>query len=352
MANWLISREALKRAGDINGASKDAILDRVIEAVSQEIERATHRYFIPRTETRLYRWPPGQTGRSYILWLDQDLLSLTTLKTKAQDSSPTTIVAADYFLEPANFGPPYDRIEIDLSSDSAFEAGDTPQRSISVLGSWGFSNTTKAAGTVSSGLASDAAAVSMVCSDGSLIDVGDTLLIGTEQIFVSARANAQVGSQTISSALTADRSEVTVGVGDGTLFKAGEVILIDSERMYIESITSNNLTVIRAYDGSLLAAHTNATAVHAFRTLTIVRGVNGTTAAVHADAVAITKYTPPLAIQQLALREAIAMYQQQSSGEARVIGTGEGQTEFSGKDLSRYRKEVMAEYRRTRMGVI
>src|SRR3990167_8765955 len=351
MPNWYASREAIKRAGNIWGASQHPQIDRIAEAVARQIDRATRRRFIPITQTRYYRWSQPN-GRSSVLLLDADLLAVTTLQTKAQNTAPTTIAATDYFLEPANFQPPYDRIEIDLSSSAAFEAGDTSQRSISVAGRWGYSEDTATAGTVASGLASSATATSMVGSNGSLVDVGDTLLIESEQLFVSERANAQGATQLLNGALTASQAEVAVTVDTGTLFFAGEMILVDSERMFIESISGNVLTVIRAYDGSVLAAHDNDTAVHAFRTYTVVRGVNGTTAATHADTTAATKYVPPQDIRRLAIAEALAGYQQERSGYGRTIGTGEAQVEFTGKALDALRLSVRDNYQRLRIATV
>ena len=352
MANFYTGRRALKRAASINGVDRDAIIDRIIEAASRRIDRATRRFFIPRTETRLFRWPPEQHSRGYILWLDQDLISVTTLQTKAQDSSPTTISSSDYFTEPNNTGPPYNRIEIDLSSDAALEAGDTPQRSISVAGSWGFANDTRSAGTVASGLDSDATATSFVASDSSLLDVGDTMLVESEQIFISNVASAARGSILINDTLTADVSDVTVTVDGSHGLVAGEVILIDSERMFIESISTNDLTVVRAYDGSVLATHSDDTAVHVFRTYTIERGVNGTTAATHADATAISVYEPPFDITQLCLADAIAAYHQEAAGWGRQVGAGEGATQPETGSLNRLRKDTIARYQRVRSAAI
>lgn len=351
MPSLYATREQVKRAGNIWGSDKDAIIDRLLESASRRIDAATRRFFIPKTETRLYRWPPSWPYRSGFLWLDQDLLAVTTLQAKAQNSTPTTIAAADYFLEPAN-QKPYHRIEIDISSSSVFESGDTPQRSISVAGRWGYSEDTKAAGTVSSGLATGTTATSFVCSDGSLIDVGDSLLIESEQIFVSKRANAQVGSQTTSAALASDKSVVAVGVGDGTLFFAGGMILIDSERMLIESISSNTLTCVRAYDGSVLASHSITTAVHAFRTMTITRAVNGTTAATHANATAVSKYVPPMDVQEACVAMALAGYAQEQAHWGRSVGGGEGSFEMNGRSLKGLVEELAQSYKRVRVGAI
>lgn len=351
MSNWLCSLEAVKRTGNINGADKDAQVGRAIEAASRLIEKETRRYFIPRTETRYYRWPPKQSGRSYVLWLDQDLLSVTTLQTKSQDASPETISASDYFLEPANAGR-YNSIEIDLSSNAAFEAGDTTQRSISVNGSWGYSNDTRSAGTVASGLASSSSATTLVCSDESLIGVGNTLLIESEQVFVTAKSAVALDSIQTDGALTADMSNVTVGVDAGHGLKASEVIQVDSEKMFIESITGNNLTVIRAYDGSVLAAHNDNSDVYTFRSLTIERGKNGTTAVTHDDDTAISVYEPAWEISEHCLAEALARVAQNQAMWGRTVGTGEGAVEFRSGDLAKRRKEVIDYYQRTRSGVV
>ena len=353
MANWLCTREQVKNAGKIRGASYDAQIDRIIDAVAKRIERHTRRYFVPLTETRLYRWPrlkPG--GLSYVLRLDQDLLSLTTFQTKAQDASPTTIASTDYFLEPVN-QTPYDRVEIDLSSTAAFESGATPQRSISLLGSWGYSNATKTGGTVSSGLASDAAAVSMVCSDASLIGVGLTLLIQSEQIFVSERTFAALASILVDDAgITADMADVTITVDTGHGIVKGEVIRLDSEEMLVEGTSATTLTVQRAYNGTVLATHANDTAVHINRTLTIVRGVNGTTAAVHANATAISIYDLPADIVNLAVAESLSIFHQEGSGWGRSVGMGEGAVELNQRQLAQLWKEITGSYQRFLMEAV
>ncbi len=351
MASWYCSREQVKFAASINGATEDTRIDRIIEAVSRRLERTTRRIFIPKTQTRLYRWPQ-RDGRGYILYLDFDLISVSTLQTKAQDTSPTTISSSDYFLEPVNYGPPYDRIEIDLSSSAAFESGDTPQRSISVAGSWGYSDDTVTGGIVSSGLSSSSSAVSMVCSNAALIDVGDTLLIESEQIFVSDRTFAARGSILLDDTLTADPADVTVTVDGSHGIVAREVIKIDSEEMFVSSVSTNDLTVIRQYNGSVLAAHSNDAAISINRTLTIERGINGTTAATHADATAINVYEPTFDVVNLCVAESIAMFHQETAGWGRSVGAGDGATEFQGASLAQLRKAVQDYYRPLRLAAV
>lgn len=354
MANTYATREQVKRAALISGDERDAVIDRVLAAASRRIEQETRRWFYPKIETRLYRWPRPEPGLAYRLWLDADLIAVTTLKTKAQDTTPTTIAAADYFVEPANHGPPYTHIEIDQSSTAAFEAGDTPQRSISVLGRWGYGEDTETAGTVSSGLATDATATSMVISDASKIGVGDHLLIESEQVFVSGRSFAALGAILLNMVgnLAADKAVITVTVDATHGIVAGEVIRIDSEQMYVEAVNGNDLIVTRSYNATVLTSHNDNTAIHINRTLTIGRAVNGTTAATHANATAISRYVVPEDINGWCIAEALAAYHQEQAGWGREIGTGEGARELSGRALGDLRASMRETYRRLRMAAV
>ena len=358
MANWYISRERFKSAASISGGQFNDAVDRVIEASSRDIDRWTRRHFIPKTQTRLYRYPQRRSGLATVLWVDQDLLSVSTLQTQAQNTSPTTISASDYFLEPANPEPDgnsrYNRIEIDESSTAAFEAGDTPQRSISVAGSWGWSNATQSAGSVDDSGGISSSDTTLIVSDASVCDVGDTLLIDSEQIFVSGRDFAASGSILLNmgSNLAATNATTTVTIDGSHGIVAGEVIRIDSEQMYVISVSTNDLTVVRAFDGSVLASHNDAAAIHVNRTLTIQRGMNGTTAASHSDSATITRYRPDADIARWALAEALATWHQEHSGWGRSIGTGDAATELTGRELTQLRQSMVGYYRRAREGVI
>lgn len=356
MGDWYTTREAVKSAAGIQGITRDPVIDREIEAASRRIDRWTRRRYIPETTTRLYRWPSPR-GRGTILWLDADLLSISTLQSQAQDTSPTTISATDFFLEPTN-SDPKNRIEIDLSSSAVFASGDTPQRSISVAGSWGYGADTKSVGTVASGLASSASDTSMVCSNGSVatgIGVGDTLLVESEQIFVVEKTAAALDSILVNDGTgpLADLTDQTIVVDGGTHgINNGEVVRIDDEEMYMISSTTTVLTVIRAYNGTTLAAHANDTAIHIYRTLTIERGANGTTAATHANSTAITKYEPPFDIQEWCIAEAVSVFHQEMSGWTRSVGAGDGAREVTGREISDIRRNNIDLYQRAREGAI
>ena len=340
---WYASREAFKAAAGIGGASLDALIDQYLEAASEDIEQLLGLSFIPVTQTRYYPWPQ-RLGGSYILRIPQgDLIAVTALQAKALDASPTTIAAADYFLEPVNAGPPYNRIEIDLSSSAAFESGDTSQRSILVTGRWGYREDTKAAGALAE--ADDGSETALDVTDASLIGVGDTILIGSEAMFVSAKSALTTGT-TLNDTLTADLDDVTVTLANGAAVLVGEVLLLDSEKVLVEAITGNNLTVKRAYDGSTLAAHSTGITVYAYRTLTVVRAVNGTSAASHASAAAIVKYAPPANIAELCYSKAVAHMKQGESGWTGQISGGEGAINVRMVDLYFLERRVIEEFSR------
>ena len=311
------TRERVKRALKLSGSDRDSVIDAAIATATDEIEELTNRKFIPRTETHAFSWPQRDHRGHYLLYLDDDLLTLTAL-TK-DGATQTVIPVSDVFLEPGDLGPPYYLLELDRSTSVFFSAGNTPQRAIRATGQWGFSNDTAAAGLTAEAL--DNSETDLNISDASLVDVGDTILVETEAMQVTERALLDTAAD-LNGALTADVSEVTVTVDDATKVLAGEVIQVDSEKMLVESISGNDLSVLRSFDGSTLAAHNNSTSVFASRTLTVVRGANGTTVATHDTAKAITKYVVPGSISGLCLALATAYYEQGQIGWTGAFGGG------------------------------
>src|SRR3989304_2273664 len=122
MGNLYASREQLKRAGDIKGPDQDAQVDRHIEAASRHIDRVLglrEGVFIPKTQTRNFEWPQDaavedRPRNGYTVSLDEHLISISSV-TRDGDTA-TAVPTADVFLEPANEGPPYTRLELDRSS--------------------------------------------------------------------------------------------------------------------------------------------------------------------------------------------------------------------------------------------
>jgi hypothetical protein len=342
MGVWYATREDVMRALDSKETARNAAqIDRALESASRGIEMLCHRKQIaPTVTTKYFSYPGPQYARPWRLWLDgNSLISVTTLT-----SGGVTISASDYFLEPNEYGPPYDRLEIDLDSSAAFSSGDTHQRAITVTGLWGYTNDETSVGALTAAVASTSTtSVSVNAAAAARLGVGSVLSIDSERMLVTGRSMADTGQNLGGAGLTAQANSVTVAVSDGTAFAVDEILLIESERMLVVDIAGNNLTVKRAWDGSVLAAHAAGVDIYAPRTLSVQRGALGTTAATHTDATAVNRWDPPGLIRDLAIAEAVARLTNEQAGYSRTRKTGDGGTAERAKaaqDLPDLRAQV------------
>src|SRR3990167_8242353 len=77
-------------------AADDGVIVDLLEAASRYLDNQTRRQFYPTIETRLYDVPADRE-----LWLDADLLSLTTLT-----NGDASVITSNYSLL-SNNNPPY-----------------------------------------------------------------------------------------------------------------------------------------------------------------------------------------------------------------------------------------------------
>lgn len=325
------TRESVQDAFDVREAAhRSTQIDDAIASASDDIDGWLKRHkhgLAPRTATRYFRWPAQDYSPAWKLWLDEnDLVSVTTLT-----SGGTVITSGDYFLEPVNSGPPYTYIEIDLDSSASFTNSGTSQRAIEIVGTWGINDDQKAAGALESAIASTSTTtVDVTRSD--IVGVGSVLKVDSERMLVTGKAALDSG-QNLGSNMDALNSDRTVDVADGTLFFTGEQILIGTERMRITDITGNNLSVVRAYDGSVLAAHSSADDVYVYRRLTVERGALGSTAATHLDATPVTVWDVPDLVAQLCKATAISNLEQEFSAYAARVYSDEAERDSSGTEV-------------------
>lgn len=85
-----------------------------------------------------------------------------------------------------------------------------------------------------------------------------------------------------------DNSTTTMGVTDGSIFDVGDVVQVESEYMLVTAISSNNLTVSRAYAGTSAASHADALPVYLVSNTRTGAEVNVTS--VSRIPVAVTQY--------------------------------------------------------------
>src|SRR5258705_102025 len=276
---FYVTREEVMDAFDTREAAyRSAQIDSAIGSASDDIDGWLNRHkhgLVPRIATRYFDFPDRGYSQAWRLWLDEnEIVSVTSLT-----AGSVLLTPSQYFLEPVNSGPPYTYIEVNLSTTAGFGNNNTWQRAIAVAGVWGINNDQEAAGTLNGAV--NSAVTSLNVSDASLVGVGSVLTVDSEQMNVTGRSPLTTGVN-LGTALTAQKNNTTIaGISVG--YSVGEILLIDSERMRIVDNNGTNLTVIRAYDGSVLAAHNIGATLFAFRTLTVERGAQGTTAASHSS---------------------------------------------------------------------
>jgi hypothetical protein len=336
MGIWYATREDVMSATDNKTSARmTADIDRDLESASRLVESLTHRVFYPWTGTRYFDYPGDQLSRAYRIWFGQfDLLSVTSIT----NGDASTVTVGNVFLNPQD-GPPYTSVEVNLATTSAFAAGSTWQRAVAVTGVWGYSNDQTPAGTLAEDV--DGTETGIDVSDSSLVGVGSLITVGSERMAVTGKSQLTTGT-TLAGDLTASAANVAVTVASGAAVNVGERIRIDSETMQVVDKASNTLTVQRAVDGSVLAAHTTGATVYAPRTLTVVRGSAGTTAGTAANGAAITVWNPPGPVRELTV--ALALTAQQN----RATGYGKADTNAT----SHLERQVVALYGRLRKAAV
>ncbi|MGW0587457.1 hypothetical protein [Streptosporangium sp. NPDC002607] len=338
MSIWYCTREDVKRALDVaETARTNRQVDRAIEAATDAIEGRLHRRFYPWTGTRTFDWPNAQGARPWRLWLDQhEVVSVSELF-----AGGTAIAPGDYLLRP-DAGPPYTHVELNLASTAAFGGGSSHQRNIAITGIF-YSDDSGPAGALAEAL--DASETTVDVTDSAAVGVGDIIRVSSERMIVTGRGLLDTG-QNLGANLGASAAAVMVAVTTGSAYAVDEVLLVDAERMLIVDIAGNNLIVKRAWDGSVLAAHTAGADIYAARTLTVERGALGTTAATHESAAAITRHLVPGLVRDLAIALALTQLLQEQAGYARVAGAGENQREASGRGLRQLWDDATTAYGR------
>lgn len=346
------SREDVKRAASsLSTAYDDTRLDRALAAATRTVESDLHQIFYPLHTTRYFRWPSSSPTRPWKLWLGpSEVISVDSITV---NNGADTLSVNDYFLEPSESGPPYDSIEIDLSSAAVFSSSTTPQRAIAVTGTFsGDPGTDDAAGLLSAGV--NASVTAWTTSDGSKLGVGSWVLCGTEYVIVTAIAMTTTSTTLGGSGLASSAAAVTLTVADGTVYHPGEILLIGAERLLVQGTTATTVIVKRAFDGTVLAAHNSGDTIYALRALTVQRGSFGSTAASHSTNDPLYVHRPPGLIQEYTI--ALAQVQVGAGLSGYATSTRGGESANTGRggssELSDLAERVRSAYGRLRVGAV
>lgn len=349
MLPWYVTRERVKAVLDIaETARRNSQVDDAIESASRNAEGLLNRTFYPRVGVEYFDWPPSSrgAGRAWKLYLDEREIAATAAADGVSvtvNNGATALTAGQFFLRP-NQGSPFTRLEVNLGSAGVFSSGSTHQRAIAITvahpAAWmGQPLDDRPAGALAEAL--DASETGVDVTDSSAIGTGTILLCGSERMIVTRRSLLTTG-QTLQAPLSSDEASQTLSVTTGTAFAVDELLTVDSERMRVDDIAGNTLIVTRALDGSALAAHTSGTTIYAPRTLTVERGALGSTAAAHDTATALYRHVPLGPVAAVTTAYALNQLLQQSSGYARVAGSGDNQKEFTGRGIRALEDDAVA----------
>lgn len=344
------TRERFSRAADVTSPAwlSDEI-DQAIEAGSRAVDKLVRRgdetrpAFAPWTGTIEYDWPALGNSGPWRFWLGPHSLISTSAVTAG--GVDVTASAIGY---PAQYGPPYDALDLDQAIGSVYATGDgVGQRSLGITGVWSATLVDErnlSSWVLDGSISSGATTADIVAPVG----VGSLVRIGSERMIVTDRDwTATADTATLSASMAAQ----SLTVASGAAYVRGDTLSVEGERMIVRDIVSNTLTVQRAADGSTLAAHTTA-AVFVLRTCTLARAQLGTTAAGHTDGDLVYVHRYPPLVEQLAVAYGLDQRAQENSGYARTVGTGDGTRNASGAGIKALEDRVLEAYGRVLSGAV
>jgi hypothetical protein len=182
-------------------------------------------------------------------------------------------------------------------------------------------------------------------ADSSRAGPGSLLRCGTERMICTEASMSTTGLTLVSGGTTASNAD-TVLTLSGAGIATDEVMLIDGERMLTVDVTGSVVTVRRAWDGSVLTAHSPGATVYALRTLWVDRGALGSTAAAHNSGDALVMHVFPGPVVNFTVGLALAEMGLEQSGY-KVVSTRGGHNETRASvDMSDAAARVFSRYGR------
>jgi hypothetical protein len=124
----------------ISGNGDDTLIGNLIARAQAVIDASTNRTFEADTNTTRYFAVGVDTDGRY-LYLDEDLCSINTVTTNADNASPDTLTQnTDYIVIPRN-ETPYHTLKILGSSVYTWTYSDDPEMGVEISGKWAYSTT-------------------------------------------------------------------------------------------------------------------------------------------------------------------------------------------------------------------
>lgn len=275
-------------------------------------------WFIPVSMTRKFN------GRNKTVLFVPPLLAVTQIV-----NDDDTLASADYQLLPQESfwaNGPYCQVVIDVDATN-LSFWNNEDDGVQITGRWGkYERSGLTGATVADTTKQTDSQTTLKVSDGSKVSPGMVLLIGSEQELATGWASPTTSVTQLNGAMTA--TDETLTVDNGALLNVGEVLRIGFEQMYISDKNGHICAVKRGWNGTARVLHADDSAVDAYRTMNVERGVNGTTAAEHTNGTAISRYFAPDDIQGLTKQIAFLLVEKAKSGYQGKTGNQETGTVF------------------------
>ena len=143
MAKYTTTAE-IKRLLGISSTGDDTLIGEIITDAEKFIDQRTGRTFgtvgsaIAATARN---FTVGVDTRGLVLYLDDDLASISAVKTNNDASTPVTVASSGYVTNPRNIGP-YNEIKLlsDTNTDYTWDYTNNPENGIEITGVWQFSS--------------------------------------------------------------------------------------------------------------------------------------------------------------------------------------------------------------------
>jgi hypothetical protein len=186
------------RAGlNIAGTTENAALRRLFEAVSEQIDDHVHRTFQPFKAVRIF----DGNGKTRIP-LKWDIARITSLTEddNLDGAFNTTFGSSDYVTWPydaastedVDWARPVTALEINLKGSGNQDVWLSGKRMYKMTAIFGYAERVRDEGVRTTGSSFTAASTSFLASNSTRVSVGDTVLVGSEQMYVVHRTSSEV----------------------------------------------------------------------------------------------------------------------------------------------------------------
>ena len=209
--NPYVSLDTFKDRGSLNilGSTDNDRHLRLLEAVSREWDGFTRRSFFSHLDTRYF----SGNGRTRFLFPEWDIIAITTLKEDDNGNGTYNVVwsSTDYELWPYEANPtgktdrsrPYEAIEVNLRSNGSQDVFLKGQKRYEVVARFGYSEHLADVGVdVSSCRAIESSVTTFQTGSttqppSTKVEIGMTIKIGSEQLYVTGRDSSVDGKFTV-----------------------------------------------------------------------------------------------------------------------------------------------------------